>query len=248
MIGGSAGFRMMIALPSPGAAQRLQRARRGDRELVDVRARARAGRPRRDRRDDLRVRAPGRAPTAPRRSAPSPARRTSPGSTSGASRCSSRFTSGTTAGPSAAGVRSMQRMPRAASSGACSHVRVGRRRVERHVTSGCSARNASTPAVGRRDPERRAPGRGPRTSGSTPTTPASSSAGFRMTLYIRSVPMLPEPRIATSECHLSVTDRSEYRDRVDRRPRALLDPQRRDDAEELPPAFLPRTPRPGPRS
>src|SRR6185295_2020936 len=37
---------------------------------------------------------------------------------------------------------------------------------------------------------------------------------------------------------ISGHQRSEYGYRVDRRPRAFLDPQRRDDAEELPPAFL----------
>ena len=56
IIGGSTGFRMMIALPRCGAADRLDGVRGGLGELVDVGAGARAGRARRDRGDDLRVR------------------------------------------------------------------------------------------------------------------------------------------------------------------------------------------------
>ena len=55
IIGGSAGLRMMIALPraAPPTFSMRPRGRLG--ELVDVGPRARPGRPRRDRRDDLRV-------------------------------------------------------------------------------------------------------------------------------------------------------------------------------------------------
>ena len=55
MIGGSAGFRMMIALPLLGPAEDLDRLRRGAGELVDVLAGARAGRRGRHGGHDLRV-------------------------------------------------------------------------------------------------------------------------------------------------------------------------------------------------
>ena len=158
MIGGSAGFRMMIALPSPGAAQRLQRAGGGDRELVDVLSAC-----------------PGRPTATPpwRRS-----RRTRTGP-SGRQRRDERHRRLRAArdqvhlrrvevlvqvdvraprpGPSAAGVRSMQRMPRAASSGACCDVRVRRRRVERQVDLRVlgqerlepAGRSSATPSVAR---------------------------------------------------------------------------------------------------
>ena len=112
IIGGSAGLRMMIALPRCGAADRLDAGRGGAGELVDVGAGAGAGRRAGHRRDDLGVGDPdgGRAETA---------------ATIGivawppqvimltfiAATCSSPLTGGITAGPTAAGVRSIARMP-----------------------------------------------------------------------------------------------------------------------------------------
>ena len=55
MSGGSAGLRMMMALPLRGAADLLHRAGGGAGELVDVLARARAGRLARHGGDDLGV-------------------------------------------------------------------------------------------------------------------------------------------------------------------------------------------------
>src|SRR5258708_37314218 len=69
-----------------------------------------------------------------------------------------------------------------------------------------------------------------------PATPTSSNAELRSTLYIRSVPMLPEPRIATASA--IVHHSSEHRDRVDRRPGALFNAQRGNDAQEFPSALL----------
>src|SRR5262249_25904837 len=70
-----------------------------------------------------------------------------------------------------------------------------------------------------------------------PAMPTSASASLCRTLYIRSVPMLPDPRITTGSA-IEAAFRSEHRYRVHRRSRALLDPQRGDEAEELPPPFL----------
>ena len=64
------------------------------------------------------------------------------------------------------------------------------------ATSGGSARQGPTPRSVVALPSARARAR-PSDVGSAPATPASSSAGFLITLYIRSVPMLPDPRIAT---------------------------------------------------
>ncbi len=76
--GGSAGLRTMIALPRPRAAHALEAARGRLRELVDVRARARARRLAGDARHDLGIRHRRDAGDRPPRSESSPARRTSP--------------------------------------------------------------------------------------------------------------------------------------------------------------------------
>src|SRR5262249_5779207 len=155
---------------------------------------------------------------------------------SGASRFSSRLTSGTTAGPSAAGVRSMHRSFRAASSDACSTCACADVASNARSTAGCSSRRAPVPRSEVSIPSTRARA-SPSEDGSMPATPTSASASLCRTLYIRSVPMLPDPRI-TTRSDIRAALLSEHRYRIHRRARALLDPQRSDEAEELPPPFL----------
>src|ERR1700678_2388719 len=114
--------------------------------------------------------------------------------TLGASRWAPRLTAGTTAGPSAAGVRSTAWMPRSWYRGAfrlCTEAEVAS-----NTRSGLAlSRSQSTPraeAVRPRSAARLRPG----LSGSTPIIQRGSMTSERSSLYIRSVPMLPEPTIA----------------------------------------------------
>src|ERR1700735_4748145 len=116
--------------------------------------------------------------------------------TFGASRCSRRFAGGITAGPTAAGVRSMARMPAASYFGAAS--RWTEALVASKTMSGFSdcASSQSTPSWVVSSPSLRARAK-PSLSGSMPTIQRGSSHSERSSLYSRSVLMLPDPTIAT---------------------------------------------------
>src|SRR4051794_7076753 len=116
--------------------------------------------------------------------------------TSGASRCAPRLTAGITGGPVAAGVRSTERIPRSARIRACSGCAWAEVASNARSTSPVCSRRPSRPVLEIAMPARAALA-SPGESGSMPATPASSSAGLRPTLAIRSVPMLPEPMMIT---------------------------------------------------
>src|SRR5215207_6876864 len=110
----------------------------------------------------------------------------------GASRCSVRLTVGTTGGPSRAGVRSMAVMPAAASRGAlaaCTRALVASK--ARSISPPWTSTQSIPEAVAS-TPSSRARAR-PSEAGSMPTRARSSSEGERSSLAIRSVPMLPDP-------------------------------------------------------
>src|ERR1700677_3967742 len=116
--------------------------------------------------------------------------------TFGASRCSRRFAGGITAGPTAAGVRSIAAIPAAAYFGAaaaCTYALVASN--TRSGFSGCAS-NQSTPSWEVSRPNFRARAN-PSLSGSIPTIHRGSSQSERNNLYNRSVLILPDPTIAT---------------------------------------------------
>ena len=75
-------------------------------------------------------------------------------------------------------------------------VRPRRGRVERKIDPPDPLEKVGEPLVCRRMTPRLASAK-PSESGSMPATPATSSNALRSTLYMRSVPMFPEPMIAT---------------------------------------------------
>jgi hypothetical protein len=111
-------------------------------------------------------------------------------------RCSSRFTVGTTYGPTAAGVRSTTRTPCSRYIGAW--VRCAYADVASKTRSGNSFwdRSQGTPSADVSMPSSRARRR-PSLAGSTPTTDRRSSRSERRILNIRSVPIFPEPTTET---------------------------------------------------
>src|SRR5687768_1356738 len=113
---------------------------------------------------------------------------------SGASRWSSRLTTGTTDGPSLAGVRSTLSRPAAASRGAWARWAAAEVASKTIVSAGAAASSQSIPSADAAMPASRARAR-PGDCGSIPTTATSSRTSDRRSLAIRSVPMLPVPRI-----------------------------------------------------
>ena len=110
----------------------------------------------------------------------------------GASRCSVRLTLGTTGGPSRAGVRSTAVIPAAASRGAlaaCTRALVA---SKARSISPPWASTQSIPSAVASTPSSRARAR-PSEAGSMPTRARSSSEGERSSLATRSAPMLPDP-------------------------------------------------------
>ena len=112
------------------------------------------------------------------------------------------------------------------------HVRAGRRRVE-HDADLVEVRQLeqpSTPVVGRRRRPSAAARARPSDAGSMPTiAPISSVCDRRMTLIIRSVPILPEPMIATlSRGHAVILLRESDRDLAEPADLRLDDVARRD--------------------
>ena len=199
--GGSAGLRTMIALPRLGAADLLDGRGGGLGELVDVGAGARPGRlARRSRRRSRRSATgvtPATAATIGIVAWPPQVTML----TFGASRCSSRLTAGTTYGPIAAGrevdqplavrAQDARRWRRAPSAEVASKTisissKSGMREQARRRRRRWSARRAAGRAPGRRSRGRCRPSR-----------PSPGARDSRRTLIIRSVPMLPEPMIAT---------------------------------------------------
>src|ERR1700722_12182965 len=117
----------------------------------------------------------------------------------GASRCSPRWTAGTTNGPIAAGVRSTSRLPNGASLAALVTCALADVASNTTPISSNPARaiSPSTPSavVGTFSRAARA---SPSEDGSMPTTaPISKFRDSRITLIIRSVPILPDPITAT---------------------------------------------------
>src|SRR5215469_12310544 len=114
----------------------------------------------------------------------------------GASRLRSRFTGGHTYGPTAAGVRSIARMPAAAYRGAfcaCAFALVASNTMS---GTGSRASSQSTPPALAASPCCRALAR-PSEPGSMPTMyRGSTSPPERSSFIIRSVPMFPDPTIA----------------------------------------------------
>src|SRR2546423_472023 len=113
---------------------------------------------------------------------------------SGASRWSSRLTTGTTDGPSLAGVRSMLRRPAAARRGAWARWAAAEVASNTMVDGDAAASSQSMPEALASIPASRARAR-PGDAGSMPTMAATSRTSERSSLAIRSVPMLPVPRI-----------------------------------------------------
>ena len=193
IIGGSAGLRMMIALPLSAPPMVSTPVAGGAGELVDVGAGARTGRERRDRGDDLGVR--------------HRARRARPRATIGivawppqvimltfgASTCSSRLTGGITAGPTAAG-----RQVDGADAGllvarGVLAVHVGAGRLEDQVGQLVLLQQPVDALVAGLQTQLARPAPSPSLSGSTPIIQRGSTTSERSSLYIRSVPMLPGP-------------------------------------------------------
>src|ERR1700722_12802988 len=117
----------------------------------------------------------------------------------GASRCLPRLTAGTTNGPIAAGVRSISRLPNGASLAALATCALADVASNTTPISSNPARaiNPSTPSavVGTFSRAARA---SPSEAGSMPTiAPISKFCDRRITLIIRSVPILPDPITAT---------------------------------------------------
>src|SRR3984893_5095583 len=117
----------------------------------------------------------------------------------GASRCSPRLTAGTTNGPIAAGVRSISRLPNGASLAALATCALADVASNTTPMSSNPARaiNPSTPSavVGTLSRAARA---SPSEVGSMPTiAPISKFCDRLITLIIRSVPILPDPITAT---------------------------------------------------
>ncbi|KAM9862958.1 hypothetical protein ACI1US_01198 [Leucobacter sp. BZR 635] len=114
-------------------------------------------------------------------------------------RCSSRFTAGTTYGPIAAGVRSMSCLLKGASFAAfprCAPALVASKTTSMSAKPS-SAMRPSMPSCVVGMP-RRAARASPSEAGSMPTiAPISSVSLRRITLNMRSVPMLPGPIMAT---------------------------------------------------
>lgn len=106
-----------------------------------------------------------------------------------------RLTAGTTYGPTEAGVRSIAVMPAAAYRGAAAACTLAE--VASNTTSGSSgrARSHSSPSADASRPSRRARS-SPSLAGSMPTMYTGSTCSDRNSLYIRSVPMFPDPTIA----------------------------------------------------
>ena len=115
--------------------------------------------------------------------------------TFGASRCWSRFTVGTTFGPRAAGVRSIAVMPSSASTCACRTCTYALVASKTRSMSAACSRTQSMPVSGASIPSALALV-SPSLAGSMPTRATRSSTSDRISLIIRSVPMLPEPMIA----------------------------------------------------
>src|SRR5581483_3418544 len=111
---------------------------------------------------------------------------------SGASRWSPRLTTGTTDGPSWAGVRSTLRRPAAARRGAWSRWAAADVASKTIVAGEAAPSSQSIPEALASMPASRARAR-PGDAGSIPTTALSSSTSERRSLAIRSVPMLPVP-------------------------------------------------------
>src|SRR5262249_3968944 len=119
-----------------------------------------------------------------------------------ASRCSPRFTGGTTKSPILAGVRSMAIMPACSKSGAAARWAAAEVAAETISVPLGSFRESSTPLAGVATPHAPAlpsgrPFARPSDLGWMPTMYTSSSHSLRWILAIRSVPMLPDPTIAT---------------------------------------------------
>jgi hypothetical protein len=124
----------------------------------------------------------------------------------GASRCSSRFTTGTQNGPTEAGVRSSIRTPvsrNLAQLAWCAVADVASNTSLMSPKFGI-AKSPSTPLAVVGTPIRAARAK-PSEAGSMPAiAPTVSGPSLRRILIIRSVPMLPEPTMATGQLRCGV--------------------------------------------